>query len=76
MGLLRTLALLPIKGPLDGAGWVFQKIHVAAEQEWRDPAAVRQHLRDLEAQLLSGDISEEDYDVAETALLERLREAG
>lgn len=76
MGLLRTLALLPVKGPLDGAGWVFHKIHEAAEREWHDPAAIRAQLRALEAQLLEGEITEEAYDAAEEVLLDRLREAG
>ena len=75
MGLLRSLILMPVKGPLDGATWVARKIHDSAQQEWSDPANIRKALRDLEAQLLAGEISEDTYDAAETALLQRLKEA-
>ena len=74
MGLLRSLILMPVKGPLDGAAWVARKIHDSAEQEWRNPASIRNALRDLEAQLLAGEISEDTYDAAETDLLRRLQE--
>ena len=73
MGLLSTLVLMPIKGPMDGAVWVAKKIDESVQQERNDPASIRKALASLEQQLLSGDISEEDYDIAETELLLRLK---
>ena len=41
MGLLRSLLLLPIKSPMDGALWVTQRIVETAETEVGDPATLR-----------------------------------
>lgn len=73
MGLLRSLLLAPLKGPMDGALWVTSKIHEAAEAEYTDPSRIRAQLRGLEAALLRGEITEDAYDLAEEDLLERLR---
>ncbi len=73
MGLLRTLLLSPVKGPVDGTVWIARKINEAAERELNDPAALRKALRGLEEQLLSGEITEDEYDRAETEILERLK---
>ncbi|MEM8537580.1 MAG: gas vesicle protein GvpG, partial [Pseudomonadota bacterium] len=75
MGLLRQLLTLPVAGPLRGTGWIAEKIHEAAEKEHNSPAAIRKALAALEAQLLAGEISEDEYDQAETALLQRLQAA-
>ncbi len=75
MGLLRTLLLAPIKGPMDGTLWVTSKIQEAAEAEYNDPARIRQALRGLEAALLRGEITEDAYDIAEEELLVRLKAA-
>ena len=74
IGLLRTVLLLPIKGPLDGVVWVAGKIDETAQREWRDPGTIRLALRDLEDRLLAGTISEADYDSAEADLLARLQD--
>ena len=73
MGILRSLVLLPVKGPMDGAVWVAHKINESVQQEWNDPASIRKSLVSLEKQLLAGEISEDDYDTAETDLLMRLK---
>lgn len=73
MGILRSLVLLPLKGPMDGAVWVAQKINDSVQQEWNDPASIRKTLVSLERQLLAGEISEDEYDRAETDLLLRLK---
>lgn len=73
MGLLRSLLLAPIKGPVDGTLWVTGKIQEAAEAEYNDPARIRRALTSLEAALLRNDITEDEYDDAEEALLVRLR---
>jgi len=73
MGLLRTLISMPVVGPLRGTAWIAGKINEAAERELNDPAAIRKALATLESQLLAGEISEADYDEAETVLLQRLK---
>lgn len=73
MGLLRSLLLLPVKAPMDGAMWIVQKIHGAAEEEMNNPATIKKTLVQLENALLRGEITEDEYDIAETDLLMRLR---
>ena len=73
MGLLRSLVLLPIKGPMDGAVWVASKVNESVQQEWNNPASIRKALVTLEKQLLAEEITEDAYDVAETELLLRLK---
>lgn len=76
MGLLSKLLLLPVKGPIDGALWVTGKITEAAAAEVNDPAALRKRLTWLEAELIAGRITEDQYDEAEEEILQRLKEAG
>ena len=73
MGILRSLLSLPVKGPVNGGLWIARKIHETAEREMNDPAALRSALVSLEKQLLAGEISEEDYDTAETEILFRIK---
>lgn len=73
MGLLRSLLLLPLKGPVDGALWVTGQIMEAAEAEFNNPATLRKTLHQLEQDLIAGRISEDEYDEAETNILWRLR---
>ncbi len=73
MGLLRSLLTLPIKGPVNGTFWVAGKIEEAANRELNDPATLRKALTNLERRLLSGEITEDEYDGAETELLLRIR---
>ena len=73
MGLLRSIILLPLRGPMDGALWVTGQILTAAETEMNDPGTLRRALLSLEQDLLAGRIGEDDYDIAETEILMRLR---
>lgn len=73
MGVLRSLLLAPVSGPMKGTLWVAGKIQETAEREFNDPAAIRKALASLEQRLLAGEISEEGYDAAETELLMRLK---
>ena len=72
MGVLSRLIFAPVKTPASATLWGGKKIHEAAERELNDPAAIRQALVDLEAQLLAGEIDEDTYDAAEHDLLARL----
>ncbi|MEL6644563.1 MAG: gas vesicle protein GvpG [Pseudomonadota bacterium] len=76
MGVLSRLVTLPVAGPLTGSLWLARKIHETAEEELNDPARIRAELARLEADLLSGRITEDAYDAAETTLLMRLRGLG
>ncbi|MEO0916971.1 MAG: gas vesicle protein GvpG [Pseudomonadota bacterium] len=73
MGILRSVLALPVAGPINSSLWVARKIHETAEAELNDPAALRKALVNLEEQLLSGAITEDDYDLAEADILLRLK---
>lgn len=76
MGLLRAILSGPVTGPISGALWIAGQIHEAADQQLHDPATLRAALRDLEKQLIRGEISEAEYDAAEDTLLRRLQRGG
>lgn len=76
MGLLRALLTGPVSGPIQGALWVAQQIHEAADQQLHDPATLRAALQDLENQLLRGEITEAEYDTVEDTLLRRMQRHG
>ncbi len=73
MGPLGSLLTVPVTGPLRGLLWLAEQLRDQAERELFDPDRIRQQLTELELQLDLGQISEEEYDAAETALLEQLR---
>lgn len=73
MGLLSRLLFLPVSAPLSGSLWVAKQIADSVERERNSPAALRQALREAEARLIAGDLSEEDYEILETDLLLRLQ---
>lgn len=75
MGILSSVLLLPFKGPADGTIWVARKLAEAAEQQRNDPGMLKSALIDAEKKLLSGELSEEEYDEIETEILTRLRAA-
>jgi hypothetical protein len=76
MGLLTRLLLLPVTGPMAGSLWVAGQIAQVVEEERSSPAAILRALREAEDRLLAGEVSEADYEVLETELLERLRHNG
>ncbi|MDQ7782297.1 MAG: gas vesicle protein GvpG [Desulfomonilaceae bacterium] len=62
-----------VKFPMSGLMWIFQEIHAAAEQEIRAEAdSLTFELQQLYASFESGQITEEEFDRRETALLDRL----
>jgi hypothetical protein len=73
MGPLGSLLTVPVTGPLRGLLWLAEQLRDQAERELFDPDRIRQQLTELELQLDLGQISEEEYEAAETALLEQLR---
>ncbi|MGQ9926501.1 MAG: gas vesicle protein GvpG [Chloroflexaceae bacterium] len=73
MGLPGSLLTVPFTGPLRGLLWLAEQLRDQAERELFNPDRIRQQLTELELQLDLGQISEEEYEAAETALLEQLR---
>ncbi|WP_046778343.1 gas vesicle protein GvpG [Streptomyces yangpuensis] len=73
MGLLTYLLTLPV-APMRAVTWVAERVVEKAEEEYYDPAPVWRELGDLEQELLNGEISEEEFDLRENQLLDRLAE--
>jgi Gas vesicle protein G len=75
MGLISGLLTLPL-APIRGTVWVAEKIQEEAEREFFDPASIESALEAVEAQRDAGLISEEEADVLEEELVQRLIEGG
>jgi hypothetical protein len=57
---------------IDGLGFVFDKIRVAADAEQDDDGRLREALLEGQTRLESGDMSEDEYAALERDVLERL----
>ena len=69
MLLVDDILLFPARGIL----WVFRTVSQAAEEELASEAnSLKAELRDLYMMLETGTISEDEYDIREKALLDRL----
>jgi hypothetical protein len=71
MGLISGLLTLPL-APVRGTVWLAERIEEQANNELYDESSIRSGLLELEQARESGDLSEEEIDAAEDALLERL----
>ncbi len=71
MGFLTGLVLLPL-APLRGTIWIAEKLTDIAERELDDEATVRRLLIEAEIAFESGELTEEEYELVEDELLERL----
>ena len=75
MGLLSDLLLLPVMGPVRGLGFIAEQVKEEVDAEL-DPARraqqVQADLIRLSVQRDLGQISEDDYEAREAALLEQL----
>lgn len=74
MGLIGGLLSLPT-APFRGAGWVLRQVVAEAERQYHDPAAIQRELQELARQLDDGLIDEEEFDLLEDELLDRLEAA-
>jgi hypothetical protein len=72
MGLIDLLTF-PMMGPIKGVIWIAEKLNEQAEKELYGEDAVRGQLMELELRYDLGEISEDEYLVAEEALLARLK---
>lgn len=75
MGLLTAIVTAPA-APLRFVPWIAQQVLDTAEREYYDPAVIRLQLNDLVARFEAGEIGEEEFELLEDELLERLWEAG
>jgi hypothetical protein len=71
MGLISALLTLPL-APVRGTVWLAERIEEQANNELYDESSIRSGLLELEQARESGELSEEEIDAAEDALLERL----
>ena len=71
MGFLTGLILLPL-APLRGTIWLAEKLAEVAERELDDEATVRRLLVEAEIAFDSGELTEDEYELIEDELLERL----
>jgi len=71
MGLITGILGLPL-APLRGTVAVAEQIRRQAEEEFYDPARIRRQLEEVARQRASGELSEEEADVWEDELVERL----
>lgn len=60
--------------PFSGFGFILRTLRKVAEEEYTDDAAVKERLLELQLQLESGEVSEEQYAGEEAAILRELRE--
>ena len=70
--ILFDLLTAPVLGPIRGVYWLAEKIDEAAEDELLDEDKVRGELLELQMRLEMGEITEEEYEEQEKALVERL----
>lgn len=64
-----------LTAPARGLGFVFESVHDAVEEEIEEEKKrMRRALRELHGQLEAGEIDEEEFEEAETDILERLDE--
>ncbi|PYX36225.1 MAG: hypothetical protein DMG73_06295 [Acidobacteria bacterium] len=70
MLLIDDLLLLPISG----FKFIFRTLLKAAEEQYTDDAPIKERLLELQVELESGEISEEEYVQAEAAIIRELRE--
>jgi len=74
VGLIRSLLTAPVTGPLKGVVWLAEKLQERAEGEIYNEGAVRGRLMELELMLDAGQITEDEYQEAEDALVALLAE--
>lgn len=74
MGLFSGLLTLPL-APVRGTVWVAEQVLDQAESQYYDPSVIRRALEDVDELRASGQITEEEAEAMEDALVERLMES-
>ena len=75
MGLFTGLLTLPL-APVRGTMWIAERLLEEAERELDDPRNIEAQLLDVEARYERGEITEEEYELLEDALMRRLAPGG
>ena len=75
MGLLGSIVTAPVAGPIKGLLWIVQTIAEQAERELYDEDSIRKDLLKLEHQYELGKMTLEEFESAESELLQRLNQA-
>jgi hypothetical protein len=73
MGLLTKILLSPFLGPVWGAQWSLEKVERAVKEELADDTAVKNEFMQLQLELESGEIDDDEYLVREKEIMARLR---
>lgn len=73
MGLITGLLTWPL-APVRGVVWVADQVLQEAERQWYDPAAIQRELDDVAARREAGELTAEEADQLEDALVQRLLE--
>ena len=60
--------------PFSGFNFIMRTVLKVAEEQWTDDAPLKEQLLELQVQLESGDMTEEQYLEAEAAILREIRE--
>jgi chorismate mutase len=74
MGLITGILGLPL-APVRGTVWAAEQIRQQAEEEYYDPARIRQQLAEVDRLRSTGELSEEEATAWEDALVDRLLES-
>ena len=74
MGLIKGLLTLPL-APVRGTVWVAEQVQEEAERQYYDPAVIRRELEEVDRLRTAGEISEDEAEELEDALVERLMES-
>ena len=74
MGLLTKILLSPFLGPVWGAQWSLEKVERAVKEELSDDTSVKNEFMQLQLELESGEIDDDEYLVREQEIMQRLRE--
>jgi hypothetical protein len=74
MGILGSLLMSPVLGPIDGVLWLARTIQEQANAELWDEGKITAGLQELELDLDLGKIDLEEYEAREGVLLQQLKE--
>ena len=75
MGVLTGLLTLPL-APVRGTIWVAEQLLEEVQRELDDPRTIEAQLDDAEERFARGEISAEEYELIEDALMRRLTPGG
>jgi len=72
VGLISSLLLFPVAGPIQGLEFILEQIREEAEAAMFDEGRMQAELYELNLRRDLGEISDDEYEKLETELLERL----